>query len=170
MEGRTSFVIAHRLSTIRDADQVLVIDTARIVERGTHHELLEQRGVYQRLCSRRSPQAITGDDPAFAGSFGSSTPRPSTRCGATISRRTEGCTPASPAGASATPGPSSALDPHVPQLADVNAVLGPRTGFRMNPVTGFVSPRSFFGQLARGVFLSTQYVRYAEDPALLARP
>ncbi|TAK18757.1 MAG: ABC transporter ATP-binding protein [Myxococcaceae bacterium] len=49
MEGRTSFVIAHRLSTIRDADQVLVIDGGRIVERGTHHELLAQRGVYQHL-------------------------------------------------------------------------------------------------------------------------
>jgi len=49
MEGRTSFVIAHRLSTIRDADQVLVIDGGRIVERGTHHELLEQKGVYQHL-------------------------------------------------------------------------------------------------------------------------
>lgn len=53
---------------------------------------------------------------------------------------------------------------HVPQLADVNAALGPRTGFRMSPVTGFVSARSFFGQLARGVFLSTQYVRYAKTP------
>jgi ATP-binding cassette subfamily B protein len=49
MKGRTSFVIAHRLSTIRDADQVLVIDGGRIVERGTHRELLEREGVYQRL-------------------------------------------------------------------------------------------------------------------------
>ncbi len=49
MEGRTSFVIAHRLSTIRDADQVLVIDGGRIVERGTHEELLERRGVYHHL-------------------------------------------------------------------------------------------------------------------------
>jgi ATP-binding cassette subfamily B multidrug efflux pump len=49
MKGRTSFVIAHRLSTIRDADQVLVIDRGRIVERGTHRELLARRGVYQRL-------------------------------------------------------------------------------------------------------------------------
>jgi ATP-binding cassette, subfamily B, multidrug efflux pump len=49
MHGRTSFVIAHRLSTIRDADQVLVIDRGRVVERGTHQELLEQRGLYQRL-------------------------------------------------------------------------------------------------------------------------
>jgi len=49
MEGRTSFVIAHRLSTIRDADLVLVIDEGRIVERGTHQELLDLRGFYHRL-------------------------------------------------------------------------------------------------------------------------
>lgn len=49
MEGRTSFVIAHRLSTIRDADQVLVIDRGRIVERGTHDELLARRGFYHHL-------------------------------------------------------------------------------------------------------------------------
>jgi ATP-binding cassette subfamily B protein len=49
MKGRTSFVIAHRLSTIRDADQVLVIDGGKIVERGTHDTLLERRGVYHEL-------------------------------------------------------------------------------------------------------------------------
>jgi ATP-binding cassette subfamily B protein len=49
MEGRTSFVIAYRLSTIRDADQVLVIDGGRIVERGTHQELLALRGFYHQL-------------------------------------------------------------------------------------------------------------------------
>lgn len=49
MAGRTSFVIAHRLSTIRDADQVLVVDGGRIVERGTHQALLDLRGVYHRL-------------------------------------------------------------------------------------------------------------------------
>jgi ATP-binding cassette subfamily B protein len=48
-EGRTSFVIAHRLSTIRDADQVLVIDGGRIVERGTHDELLAKHGFYAQL-------------------------------------------------------------------------------------------------------------------------
>src|SRR5688572_16096507 len=49
MEGRTSFVIAHRLSTIRDADQVLVIHSGQIIERGTHHSLLEQKGFYHNL-------------------------------------------------------------------------------------------------------------------------
>jgi len=49
MEGRTSFVIAHRLSTIRDADQVVVIKDGQIIERGTHHSLLEQRGFYHNL-------------------------------------------------------------------------------------------------------------------------
>ena len=49
MEGRTSFVIAHRLSTIRDADQLLVIDGGKIVERGTHDALLAARGVYHHL-------------------------------------------------------------------------------------------------------------------------
>ncbi len=59
MEGRTSFVIAHRLSTIRDADQVLVIDGGKIVERGTHHELLARRGVYHQLyTSQFKGQAI----------------------------------------------------------------------------------------------------------------
>jgi ATP-binding cassette subfamily B protein len=49
MEGRTSFVIAHRLSTVRDADKILVINGGRIIERGTHDELLAQRGFYHNL-------------------------------------------------------------------------------------------------------------------------
>jgi len=53
MEGRTSFVIAHRLSTIRNADQVLVIDEGKIIERGSHQQLLRQRGVYYNLYMRQ---------------------------------------------------------------------------------------------------------------------
>ena len=49
MKGKTSFIIAHRLSTIRDADDILVIDSGRIVERGNHKSLLEQKGHYWKL-------------------------------------------------------------------------------------------------------------------------
>lgn len=49
MEGRTSFVIAHRLSTIRSADLILVINDGDIVEQGTHEELMEKLGYYEKL-------------------------------------------------------------------------------------------------------------------------
>jgi ATP-binding cassette subfamily B protein len=49
MEGRTTFVIAHRLSTVRRADMILVMDGGRIVERGTHAELLSQDGLYREI-------------------------------------------------------------------------------------------------------------------------
>jgi ATP-binding cassette subfamily B protein len=49
MAGRTSFVIAQRLTTVRDADQILVFEEGRIVERGTHDELLRRAGFYREL-------------------------------------------------------------------------------------------------------------------------
>jgi ATP-binding cassette subfamily B protein len=49
MEGRTSFVIAHRLSTIRNADQILVINDGRLIERGDHKQLLDAKGFYYNL-------------------------------------------------------------------------------------------------------------------------
>lgn len=49
MQGRTSFVIAHRLSTIRNADLILVIKDGHLVEKGTHDELIQQKGFYEKL-------------------------------------------------------------------------------------------------------------------------
>ena len=49
MENRTSIVIAHRLSTIRDSDLIVVMDRGRIIEEGTHNDLLEKKGKYYEL-------------------------------------------------------------------------------------------------------------------------
>jgi ABC-type multidrug transport system fused ATPase/permease subunit len=54
MIGRTTFIIAHRLSTVRRADQILVVDKGRIVERGTHDELLRHHGLYAELAGLQS--------------------------------------------------------------------------------------------------------------------
>ncbi len=50
MKGRTTFIIAHRLSTVMNADEILVLDHGRIVERGTHAELATAGGLYEKLC------------------------------------------------------------------------------------------------------------------------
>ena len=49
MEGRTSILVSHRVSTVRDADLILVLDEGRVVERGTHSDLIEHGGLYSEL-------------------------------------------------------------------------------------------------------------------------
>ncbi|PLT32930.1 ABC transporter ATP-binding protein [Bacillus sp. V5-8f] len=58
MQGRTSFVIAHRLGTIRKADQILVLQDGRIMERGTHDSLLRQQGLYYGLYNRQHTEGF----------------------------------------------------------------------------------------------------------------
>ena len=49
MKGRTTFVIAHRLSTVRNSDCIMVLEQGRIIERGTHDQLIEEKGKYYQL-------------------------------------------------------------------------------------------------------------------------
>ena len=49
MKGRTVFVIAHRLSTVQNSDAIMVLDHGRIIERGSHESLIEQKGTYYQL-------------------------------------------------------------------------------------------------------------------------
>jgi ATP-binding cassette subfamily B protein len=68
LEGRTSLVIAHRLSTVRHADQILVVHEGRVVQRGTHDELLAEGGLYADLYrtlvrSEDAPSSPESDEP-----------------------------------------------------------------------------------------------------------
>lgn len=56
MEGRTSFVIAHRLNTIQRADQILVLEQGRIIEKGTHLELLRKKGLYYQFATKQESE------------------------------------------------------------------------------------------------------------------
>ena len=58
IKGRTSFVIAHRLSTIVNADVILVVRDGKIIERGTHSELMKQKGYYYELYTRQYEEMV----------------------------------------------------------------------------------------------------------------
>ena len=49
MEGRTVFVIAHRLSTVKNSDVIMVLDHGKIIERGSHQDLIDKKGQYYQL-------------------------------------------------------------------------------------------------------------------------
>ena len=70
LKGRTSFIIAHRLSTIKNADCIMYVDKGGILERGSHEELLAQKGAYYELylsqydfLTRNAEEETTADSP-----------------------------------------------------------------------------------------------------------
>jgi ATP-binding cassette, subfamily B, bacterial len=62
LAGRTTFVIAHRLSTIRRAEMILLLEDGRVIERGTHEQLMDARGVYYDMVLRQMASAAQDGD------------------------------------------------------------------------------------------------------------
>jgi len=62
LAGRTTFVIAHRLSTVRRADLILLMEEGRVIERGTHEELMQARGVYHEMVLRQMESSAQGQE------------------------------------------------------------------------------------------------------------
>jgi len=71
MVGRTTFIIAHRISAVKDADEIIVLEKGRIVERGSHDQLLQARGFYYEIFKEQykdlvaenvAPELVTDDE------------------------------------------------------------------------------------------------------------
>ena len=58
MHGRTTFVIAHRLSTVRNSDRIVVLENGRIIEQGSHDELMQKEGKYYQLHTGNAPKTV----------------------------------------------------------------------------------------------------------------
>lgn len=58
MHGRTTFVIAHRLSTVRNSDRIVVLENGRIIEQGSHDELMQKEGKYYQLYTGNAPKTV----------------------------------------------------------------------------------------------------------------
>lgn len=58
MHGRTTFVIAHRLSTVRNSDCIVVLENGRIIEQGSHDELIQKEGKYYQLYTGNAPKTV----------------------------------------------------------------------------------------------------------------
>jgi ATP-binding cassette subfamily B protein len=61
MKGRTSIVVAHRLSTIASLDRIVVLENGKIIEQGSHAELIAKGGAYNKLWSRQSGAFLDGE-------------------------------------------------------------------------------------------------------------
>ncbi|MDO8933730.1 MAG: metal ABC transporter permease, partial [Rhodocyclaceae bacterium] len=65
--GRTTLIIAHRLSTVMNADEILVLDNGRIVERGSHRELLDRGGAYAQMWALQQQEEALAPGPVVIG-------------------------------------------------------------------------------------------------------